>query len=68
MGLNRNTHEALLRALLLRAEVVVHLEDDTVPSQDALRYFDWAARDVLIPDVNSIPGEAILRILECREC
>jgi len=42
MGLNRNTQEALVRALLLRAAVVVHLEDDTVPSPDALRYFDWA--------------------------
>ena len=42
MGLNRNTQEALVRALLLRAAVVVHLEDDTVPSPDALRYFEWA--------------------------
>jgi hypothetical protein len=53
MGLNRNTQEALVRALLLRANVIVHLEDDTVPSPDALRYFDWAVREILIPDVKS---------------
>jgi len=37
MGLKRNAQEALVRAMLLRAEVVVHLGDDTVPSPDALR-------------------------------
>ncbi len=59
MGLNRNTQEALVRALLLRAEVVVHLEDATVPSPDALRCYDWAVREVLIPDVKSKDGYQI---------
>jgi hypothetical protein len=44
MGLNRNTQEALVRAMLLRGEVVVHLEEDTVPSPDSLLYFEWAVR------------------------
>jgi GT2 family glycosyltransferase len=39
LGLNRNTHDALFRAYQLRADVIVHLEDDAVPSPDALRYF-----------------------------
>lgn len=60
LGLCRNTHEALFRAYQLRAEVIVHLEDDTVPSPDALRYFDWAIRDVLIPDIKSTDGHHIL--------
>jgi hypothetical protein len=59
MGLNRNTQEALVRAMLLRAAVIVHLEDDTVPSPDALRYFDWAVREMLIPDVKSKDGHQI---------
>ena len=59
LGLNRNTQKALVRALLLRAEVVVHLEDDTVPSPDALQYFDWAVRETLIPDVKSKDGHQI---------
>ncbi|MCA9201588.1 MAG: hypothetical protein KDA59_00990 [Planctomycetales bacterium] len=50
LGLNKNTHDALFRAYQLRANVIVHIEDDTVPSPDALQYFDWAVRDVLIPD------------------
>ena len=50
LGLNKNTHEALFRAYRLRADVIVHLEDDTVPSPDALRYFDWAVHDVLVSD------------------
>ena len=58
-GLNRNTQEVLVRARLLRAAVIVHLEDDTVPSPDALRYFDWAVREVLIPDVKSKDGHQI---------
>jgi hypothetical protein len=44
--LNKNTHDALFRAVQLRTDVVVHLEDDRVPSPDALRYFDWAVRDL----------------------
>lgn len=50
LGLNRNTHKAVLRAIELRADTIVHLEDDTVPSTDALRYFDWAVRDALSRD------------------
>lgn len=60
LGLNKNTHDALFRAYQLRADVIVHLEDDTVPSPDALRYFDWAVRDALIPDVRSQDGHQIL--------
>lgn len=50
LGLNKNTHDAFFRAYQLRADVIVHIEDDTVPSPDALQYFDWAVREVLIPD------------------
>jgi hypothetical protein len=60
LGLNKNTHDALFRAFQLRADVIVHLEDDTVPSPDALRFFDWAVRDLLIPDVKSSDGHQIL--------
>jgi hypothetical protein len=41
LGLNRNTLAALMRAFHLKADHIVHLEDDTVPSPDALRYFEW---------------------------
>jgi hypothetical protein len=47
LGLNENTHAALFRAYELRADRIVHIEDDTVPSPDALRFFDWAIEDVL---------------------
>ena len=30
-----------------------------VPSPDALRYFDWAVREILIPDVKSKDGHQI---------
>jgi len=60
LGLNRNTHEAVFRAFKLRADVTLHLEDDTVPSPDALRYFDWAVRELLMPDVKSPDGCQIL--------
>ena len=60
LGLNRNTHDALFRAYQLRADVIVHLEDDTVPSPDALCYFDWAVREVLIPDRKSPDGHQVL--------
>jgi hypothetical protein len=60
LGLNRKTHEAVFRAFKLRADVTLRLEDDTVPSPDALRYFDWAVRDLLIPDVKSPSGYQIL--------
>jgi hypothetical protein len=59
MGLNRNTQEALVRAIRLRADMIVHLEDDTVPSPDALRYYDWAVREILIADVKSKDGHQI---------
>jgi hypothetical protein len=39
LGLNRNTHAALSRAYSAGATVLVHLEDDTVPSPDALHWF-----------------------------
>lgn len=60
LGLNRNTQEALFRAQQLKPEIVLHLEDDTVPSPDALLYFDWAVRELLIPDVKSSDGHQIL--------
>lgn len=41
LGLNRNTQAALMRAFQAKADRTVHLEDDTVPSPDALRYFEW---------------------------
>jgi hypothetical protein len=47
LALNRNTQKSLVRALLLRAEVVVQLEDDTVLGPDAMCYFDWAVREML---------------------
>lgn len=59
LGLCKNTHAAVFRAYELRANVIVHLEDDTVPSPDALRYFDWAVREVLIPDIKSKDGHQI---------
>jgi hypothetical protein len=60
LGLNRNTHEAVFRAFKLRADVTVHLEDDTVPSPVAFRYFEWAVRELLLPDVKSPDGCQIL--------
>lgn len=60
LGLNRNTHAAVLRAHILEADVVVHLEDDTVPSIDALSYFEWAVKDVLMPNIKSPDGHQIL--------
>lgn len=39
LNLNRNTHAAVSRAYDLRADTILHLEDDTVPSLDALLYF-----------------------------
>ena len=53
LGLNKNTHDAVYQAFKLRADVMLHLEDDTVPSPDALHYFDWAVRELLIPDIKS---------------
>ena len=41
LGLNRNTQAALMRAFDLKAATIVHLEDDTVASPDALQYFAW---------------------------
>lgn len=41
LGLNRNTLATLMRAFHLKADHIVHLEDDTVPSPDALRYYEW---------------------------
>lgn len=50
LGLNRNTHAALLRAAEAGAETIVHLEDDTVPSPDALSYFCWVVEELLSRD------------------
>jgi hypothetical protein len=60
LGLNKNTHDVLFRAFQLRADVIAHLEDDTVPSPDALCYFEWAVRELLVPDVKSSDGHQIL--------
>ena len=49
LGLNANTRSALERARALKPTVVVHLEDDTVPSHDALDYFAWAVREIVQP-------------------
>jgi hypothetical protein len=59
-GLNRNTHEVLTRALHLGADIIVHLEDDRVPSPDAMRYFEWAVMNVLVPNLKSSDGQEIL--------
>jgi hypothetical protein len=42
LGLNRNTFQCVDQANTIKAEVLVHLEDDTVPSPDALKFFEWA--------------------------
>jgi len=51
-GLNRNTHAAMLRAVDADVQTLVHLEDDVVPSPDALRYFAWAVEEAMprLPD------------------
>lgn len=49
-GLNRNTLAALMRAFHLKADRIVHLEDDTVPSPDALRYFEWGIDHLVAND------------------
>jgi hypothetical protein len=59
--LTKNSKDVLFRAFQLRADVIVHREDETVPSPDALRYFDWEVRELLVPDVKSSDGHQILR-------
>jgi len=55
LGLNRNTQAVLVRAMKLRPDVLVHLEDDTVPSPDALTYFDWA-----VDQLKGLPERVVL--------
>ena len=50
LGLNRNTLAALMRAFHLKSDHIVHLEDDTVPSPDALRYFEWGINHLVEHD------------------
>lgn len=50
LGLNRNTHSALMHAKETQADIITHIEDDTVLSPDALRYYKWAAKKVLKHD------------------
>ena len=42
--------------LLHSFEEMLLIENDIVPSPDALHYFDWAVRELLIPDVKSPDG------------
>lgn len=58
-GLNKNTYQCIEHANKIKAEGWVHLEDDTVPSPDALLFFDWAFREVMLPDVKSHEGHQI---------
>lgn len=48
LGLNRNTYAVLSRCLYdlrdIRVDGILHIEDDTVLSPDALRYYMWALR------------------------
>jgi hypothetical protein len=44
-GLNRNTNQAMrIASQQLDLPIVVHIEDDTVLSPDALLYFEWAVQ------------------------
>ena len=43
LGCGPNTFSALHHGFQL-ADFVIHLEDDTVPTPDCLRYFEWARR------------------------
>jgi hypothetical protein len=49
-GLNRNTFDAVSAARRLKPSLLVHLEDDTVPSPDCLEYFQWVASEVFPVD------------------
>lgn len=47
LGLNKNSHAALTRAACWDgADAVLHIEDDTVLSPDALLYYRWALEQV----------------------
>ncbi len=59
LGLNKNTYECISHANRTKAEGWVHIEDDTVPSPDALLFFDWAFREVMLPDLKSHEGHQI---------
>lgn len=59
LGLNINTKEVLMRAWRMKPSQIVHLEDDTVPSPDALTYFSWAIENILDKDVRSVDKHQI---------
>ena len=40
-GINENTFQALFRGFKY-STFVIHLEDDTLPAKDMLKYFEWA--------------------------
>lgn len=61
LGMYKKTHEAILRAFKLRADVTLHLEDETVPSPDAMGYFDWAVSDCR-PTTCKLPWIRIRRV------
>ena len=42
-GIPRNTHQALARGFS-HSDYVVHIEDDTLPAKDFLRYHKWASQ------------------------
>jgi hypothetical protein len=44
-GLNKNTRTVLSRALELQPDYLLHIEDDTVLSPDALEYYQWALNE-----------------------
>lgn len=52
-GLDKNTYY-VLTAGFSHSDYVIHLEDDTVPAHDTLRYFEWARDYSFRPDVISI--------------
>jgi hypothetical protein len=45
-GLNRNTQAAICNGASRRPDILVHLEDDTVPAPDALLYFQFAVNQM----------------------
>lgn len=59
LGLNRNTFQAIQRAVSLEPELIVHLEDDIVLSPDALVYFEWAIREIVSRGIKSKDGHHV---------
>jgi len=54
-GCSLNTYFVLDRAFS-KSNYVIHIEDDTVPSVDALRYFEWGFQYLLNREIFSIGG------------